>query len=109
MLCGYLICRLEKTALVLCDVVQDNHELAPHAPRSILRNQIKAAQMVGASTAMAASELEYFLYKDTYEEAKVPFQSFLLFCSDLSAHSLFLILCRSTLILFKLVECLFPL
>uniref|UniRef100_A0A7I4FDI5 GS catalytic domain-containing protein n=1 Tax=Physcomitrium patens TaxID=3218 RepID=A0A7I4FDI5_PHYPA len=61
---------LEKTALVLCDVVQDDHELAPHAPRSILRNQIKAAQAVGKFTPMAASELEYFLYKDTYEESK---------------------------------------
>lgn len=56
---------------MLCDVVQDDHELAPHAPRSILRNQIKAAQAVGKFTPMAASELEYFLYKDTYEESKV--------------------------------------
>lgn len=56
---------------MLCDVVQDDHKLAPHAPRSILQNQVKAAQEVGAFKPMAASELEYFLYKDTYEEAKV--------------------------------------
>lgn len=68
---GWWCCRLEKTAIVLCDVIKDDHSLAPHAPRSILRNQIKAAQAIGAFVPMAASELEYFLYQDTYEEAKV--------------------------------------
>jgi glutamine synthetase len=65
------ICRLDKTALVLCDVMEDgSHELAPHAPRSILTKQLQAAKEVGAFVPMAASELEYFLYQETYEESK---------------------------------------
>ena len=53
-------------------MVQDEtHELEPHAPRSILRKQVKAAQAMGAFVPMAASELEYFLYQDTYEESRV--------------------------------------
>ena len=87
-----LICRLDKTALVLCDVVQDDHELAPHAPRSILRNQIKAAQAVGASTAMAASELEYFLYKDTYKESKVLFSIFVMISMIIPCMYIFFLL-----------------
>jgi glutamine synthetase len=88
-----LICRLDKTALVLCDVVQDDHELAPHAPRSILRNQIKAAQAVGASTAMAASELEYFLYKDTYEESKVLFSIFVMISMIIPCMFIYIFYC----------------
>jgi glutamine synthetase len=66
------ICRLDKTALVLCDVMEDgSHELAPHAPRSILSKQLQAAKEVGAFVPMAASELEYFLYQEMYEESKV--------------------------------------
>jgi glutamine synthetase len=42
-----------------------SHELAPHAPHSILRKQLQAAKEVGASVPMAASELEYFLYQET--------------------------------------------
>ncbi|CAM6101993.1 unnamed protein product [Calypogeia fissa] len=62
---------LKNTALVLCDVVDDEtHKLAPHAPRSILKNQISEAQKFGGFTPMAASELEYFLYRDNFEEAK---------------------------------------
>lgn len=57
---------------MLCDVVQDEtHEFAPHAPRSILRNQVKAAQAMGTFVPMAASELEYFMYQDTYEDSRV--------------------------------------
>ncbi|CAK9200160.1 unnamed protein product [Sphagnum jensenii] len=62
---------LDRTALVLCDVMEDgSHELAPHAPRSILSKQLQAAKEVGAFVPMAASELEYFLYQETYEESK---------------------------------------
>jgi glutamine synthetase len=66
------ICRLDKTALVLCDVMEDgSHESAPHAPRSILSKQLQAAKEVGAFVPMAASELEYFLYQEMYEESEV--------------------------------------
>ncbi|KAJ7554612.1 hypothetical protein O6H91_05G001100 [Diphasiastrum complanatum] len=62
---------LENTALVLCDVVDEkSHELSPHAPRSILRNQVKAAKELDDMVPMGASELEYFLFQDDFEEAK---------------------------------------
>lgn len=57
---------------MLCDVVDDStNELAAHAPRSILRKQISLAQELNHFVPIAASELEYFLYKESYEQAKV--------------------------------------
>src|SRR4051812_12157747 len=58
---------LPKTALVLCDVyVEHAHDLVPVAPRSILRRQIARATAMGYTT-MAASELELYVFKDSYE------------------------------------------
>jgi glutamine synthetase len=60
---------LEKTALVLCDVVQ--HGSPEHvrvAPRSMLRHQVDAATALGF-TAIAASELEYYVFHDSYRKA----------------------------------------
>lgn len=55
------------TAIVLCDVSSER-TLADVAPRTILRRQVD--RLAGAGfTAMAASELEYFLYDDSYREA----------------------------------------
>ncbi len=60
---------LEKTALVLCDIEDDQaHKLVPIAPRSMLRTQLDRAQQLGF-VAMAASELEYYLFEDSYKEA----------------------------------------
>jgi glutamine synthetase len=60
---------LEKTAMVLCDVAVDgDHGLVEEAPRSILRRQIEKLEGLGFE-AMAASELEYYLFKDSYEDA----------------------------------------
>jgi len=60
---------LENTALVLCDVHDPRtHAPAAVAPRSILRNQIARAQQQGF-TAMAATELEYYLYRTSYRDA----------------------------------------
>jgi glutamine synthetase len=60
---------LDKTALVLCDVYYDDrHELIPLAPRSMLRRQLARAKEKGY-TAMAASELELYVFKDSYETA----------------------------------------
>ncbi|MCK6692602.1 MAG: glutamine synthetase family protein [Thermoanaerobaculia bacterium] len=60
---------LDKTALVLCDVVSDKtHALIPEAPRSVLRTQIEAAQMTGFQC-FAASELEYYVFENTYRQA----------------------------------------
>ncbi len=59
----------DKTAIVLCDVYHDDrHELVPLAPRSILRKQLAHATDKGF-TAMAASELELYVFKDSYETA----------------------------------------
>jgi glutamine synthetase len=58
-----------KTALVLADVhFDDRNELVPVAPRSILRRQLDRALHRGF-TAMAASELELYLFNETYESA----------------------------------------
>jgi glutamine synthetase len=59
---------LERTALVLCDVYrEDKRELVPLAPRSVLRRQLARAQQRGFSV-MAASELELYVFKDSYEQ-----------------------------------------
>ncbi|MYE27600.1 MAG: glutamine synthetase, partial [Chloroflexi bacterium] len=60
---------LEKTAIALCDVEDETaHQPVAVAPRSILRRQLEAAEAFGYS-AMAASELEYYIYQDSYREA----------------------------------------
>jgi glutamine synthetase len=59
---------LEKTALVLCDVYEEeSDELVPYAPRGILRKQLARAAERG-SMAMGASELELYVFKDSYED-----------------------------------------
>ena len=59
---------LDGTALVICDVCEnDSHELVDLVPRSILRGQIKQAAAMGFSV-KAASELEYYLFENTYRE-----------------------------------------
>ena len=59
---------LDKTALVLCDVhEEDSDELVPYAPRGILRKQLARAAERGF-TVMGASELELYVFKDSYED-----------------------------------------
>ena len=59
---------LEATALVLCDVGwHDGSPVAP-SPRQVLRAQVERAEALGF-TPMIGSELEFFLLKETYEEA----------------------------------------
>ncbi len=61
---------LDKTALVLCDVEDESaHEPVNVAPRSILRRQLATAESLGFDV-MAASELEYYIYRDSYREAQ---------------------------------------
>ena len=61
---------LEGTALVLCDVEDASaHQPVAIAPRSILRRQLEAAAALGFSV-KAASELEYYIYRDSYREAQ---------------------------------------
>ena len=73
---------LEKTALVLCDVAtparterapgtpagDKSTEYVSVAPRSLLRRQVDAARELGF-TSLAASELEYYLFQDSYRKA----------------------------------------
>ena len=60
---------LEKTAIVLCDVVDDKtHGHVDEAPRSVLRRQIEQARAAGFET-FAASELEYYTFENRYREA----------------------------------------
>lgn len=59
---------LEKTALVLCDARDEKSgEPLPYAPRNILRRQIARAAAAGF-VARGASELELYLFRDSYEE-----------------------------------------
>ena len=67
---------LDRSALVLCDVL-DRKTQAPvaPAPRALLRRQVERAAKLGF-TAMAASELEYYLFQNSYREAaQKPFAS----------------------------------
>lgn len=59
---------LPKTAMVLADVVENNGELVEVAPRTILRRQLENAAKLGFTVQMA-SELEFYLLKETYESA----------------------------------------
>ena len=59
---------LDKTALVLCDVhEEESDDLVPYAPRGILRKQLARAAERGYK-AMGASELELYVFKDSYED-----------------------------------------
>ena len=58
----------EKAAIVLCDIELSGHRPAMVAPRTILKQQI--ARLAGHGlTAFAATELEFILFKNSYEEA----------------------------------------
>jgi glutamine synthetase len=60
---------LDRTALVLCDVAgAADHTPVAAAPRSVLRRQVDAAAGRGLA-AMAATELEYYLYRTSYRDA----------------------------------------
>jgi glutamine synthetase len=61
---------LDKTAIVLCDILNEEEDIPVNlAPRSILRRQVEAAKTLGY-TAMGASELELYLFQDSYEQAR---------------------------------------
>jgi glutamine synthetase len=60
---------LEKTALVLADVQDESSgALIPVAPRTVLRRQVERARERGFE-ALMASELEFYLLRDSYEAA----------------------------------------
>jgi glutamine synthetase len=59
---------LEATALVLCDVVWHDGSPVTPSPRQVLRRQVERAAELGF-TPMFGSELEFYLLKETYQEA----------------------------------------
>ena len=60
---------LDRSALVLCDVHDaKTHEPVAVAPRSILRRQLDATRKAGFD-AFAASELEHYFFRTSYEQA----------------------------------------
>ena len=61
---------LEGTALVLCDLLDHHtHALVPHAPRSVLKQQIARLEAMGLESAVA-TELEFFVFRESFEELR---------------------------------------
>src|SRR2546426_3879308 len=60
---------LEKTALVLCDLQDEHGRPVEESPRRILRRQVERAAARGYRVNVA-SELEFFLFRDSYENAR---------------------------------------
>jgi glutamine synthetase len=66
------LCRLPwlaATALVLCDVLDHHHHDVPHSPRAMLKRQV-ARLAERKMRAYFASELEFYLFDETYETAR---------------------------------------
>ena len=60
---------VDKTAMIFCDLLTvDSHAPVEVAPRTVLRRQVEAAAAMGYLP-MMASEIEFYLFRDTYDEA----------------------------------------
>jgi glutamine synthetase len=58
---------LEGTVMVLCDVMDhDTHAPVPHSPRAMLKKQIARLKELGFD-AMMATELEFFLFEQSFD------------------------------------------
>lgn len=58
---------LEGTVMVLCDVLDhDTHAPVPHSPRAMLKKQIARLKELGFD-AMMATELEFFLFEQSFD------------------------------------------
>ncbi len=61
----------DSTGLVICDVTDpQTHALVSVAPRSILKNTVNAANREFGYSALAASELEYYLFEDSFRDVR---------------------------------------
>ncbi len=60
---------LEGTALVLGDLLDHHHTPVPHSPRAILKRQVDRARDMGFN-AMMATELEFYLFENSYESLR---------------------------------------
>jgi len=58
---------LDGTAMVLCDVLDHHtHKPVPHSPRAVLKKQLARLESLGL-TAMMATELEFFLFEQSFD------------------------------------------
>jgi glutamine synthetase len=60
---------LDGTALVLCDVLDHHHHELAHSPRQILKRQV-ARLAERKMRGVFASELEFYLFDETFESAR---------------------------------------
>ncbi len=60
---------LEGTAMVLGDTLDHHHHPVPHAPRNILKVQVARARAMGFEP-MMATELEFYLFENSYESLR---------------------------------------
>lgn len=60
---------LEKTAIVLCDVLDHHHDDLSHSPRAVLKKQVQRLHERGYR-AYFASELEFYIFDETYKSAR---------------------------------------
>lgn len=58
---------LHKTAFVTCDLMDKEGRRIPIGPRNILAKQLDRLKSLGYG-ANGASELEYYMYRNSYEE-----------------------------------------
>jgi glutamine synthetase len=59
---------LDRTALVICDVLWEDDSPVVASPRQVLKRQVERALELGYQP-MFGSELEFYLFKDSYAEA----------------------------------------
>lgn len=75
---------LECTAMVLCDILDHHtHQPVSHSPRQVLKSQIQRLNALGFD-AMMATELEFFLFKQSLEELQ---QSHFMELQPISAYN----------------------
>jgi len=61
---------LEGTAMVLCDILDHHtHEPVPHSPRAVLKRQVARLRDLGFD-AMMATELEFFLFENSFDDIR---------------------------------------
>ena len=60
---------LAGTALVLGDLLDHHHHEVPISPRAILKRQVARARTMGFA-AMMATELEFYIFENTYENLR---------------------------------------
>ena len=61
---------LPGTALVICDVLDHlTHNEVLHAPRTVLKRQVARLKAMGFN-AMTATELEFFVFRESFEETQ---------------------------------------